>query len=270
MPEQLVPPDDHGAPHQPGLSILAKADRVLRALEQNGELTVAELAEVCDEPTSSLYRLLATLTTIGWVNLGTSRGSYRLGLSFVRMASEVDLRLDIRRVCAPSLERLNELSGETTYLIVRSESQAVCIERLEGTSVRSLAMRLGGSLPLNRGGGSLVLMAFSSSEVRHRLQAELRMTASETARMADRVTRIRENGVAWSEEDVTPGIAACAGAVFNFEGDVAAAISVSGSAERLLSQREQIETAVREAAAQASWAMGWDRAWPPELAVLNE
>lgn len=264
MHERLKPDSGLSGPgEQPGLSIFVKANRVIEVLADRGELSVTDLAQACEEPASSLYRLLASLTDLEWVDKGSRRGTYRLGVSFVRFAADVDWHLDIRRVVAPALSELHERTGETSYLIVRSASQGVCIDRLEGVSVRSLAMKLGGSLPLTRGGGPTVLLSYLSEDERQAVLDQLAVDEEERQQVRRRSVVVMEAGVAWSTEDVTPGVAACAAGIFDFEGNIVGALSVSGAAELLLSEADRIESCVRECAARATWAMGWDQEWPP-------
>jgi len=61
-----------------GLEILGKANAVVAALEARAALTAAQIAETVGEPVSSTYRLLQTLTAIGWVETGRGRGLFRL------------------------------------------------------------------------------------------------------------------------------------------------------------------------------------------------
>ncbi|WP_080796820.1 IclR family transcriptional regulator [Corynebacterium pacaense] len=263
MPDFLSPPRAVGSPDSgAGLSIFIKADQALEAMGERGEPTVAEIAECIGEPKSSVYRLLGSLTSLGWVEKSHIRGRYRLGVTFIRLASAVMWHLDIRSVVAPALAGLHEATGETTFLCVRSGGNAVCIDRMEGTAVRSLVLRLGDSLPLGRGGAPLVLLAYAPDTERAELVGRLGGDADEKRRLLDRIDEVRMTGTAWSDEDVTPGIAACAGAVFDHRGDIMAAISVSGRRELLRERAEEVRASVRSGAATASWALGWGGDWP--------
>ena len=71
----------------------------------------------------------------------------------MRLGAAVIERLDERQAALPVMERIHEATGETVFLLVRRGDDAVCIERLEGLRVQSLALRLGGSLPLHVGAG---------------------------------------------------------------------------------------------------------------------
>src|SRR5262249_61379656 len=82
------------------------------------------------------------------VEAGSRSGTYRLGWRLLRLGSAVIERLDERQAALPVMERIHERTGETVFLLVRRGDEAVCIERLGGLRVQSLALRLRGSLPL--------------------------------------------------------------------------------------------------------------------------
>ena len=68
-------------------------------------------------------------------------------------------RFDERQAALPHMEHLHDMTGETVFLCVRRGLRAVCIERIEGSHVVSLALRLGGSLPLHAGAAPRALLA---------------------------------------------------------------------------------------------------------------
>ena len=143
-----------------GLELISKAGAVLDILEQHKEASAADLAAALGEPLSSVYRLLQSLTTTGWVDRGSRRGAYRLGLSLMTIGGLVEDHLDIREASLPSLRELVDATNVTSFLCVRRGPRAVCLERIEGYAVQSLAMLLGGSLPLYAGAAPRALLAF--------------------------------------------------------------------------------------------------------------
>lgn len=221
-------------PSGPGLDILHKADAVLRALELHPEPSVAELSALIDEPVSSLYRILTNLTSLGWVEPSTARGRYRLGLDVMRFGYAVEDRLSIRAHAIPVLERLHAETGLTVYLCVRRFTRSVCIERIEGRDVRSLATMVGSSTPLYAGATARALLATLPDADREQLiDGEFRLDPNDPPVppreqiRADAVRTLRQ-GYAVSDGDVTPGVAAIGAPVRDHRGDVIAAVSVSG------------------------------------------
>lgn len=245
-----------------GLDLITKVNAVLSILERRGETSAAEIADLTGEPLSSVYRLLQSLVGIGWIDRGWRRGSYRLGLLILTVGSQLEEQLDIRECALPTLRRLNAATSLTTFLCVRRQARAVCVERVEGEAVRSLAMQLGGSLPLFVGGAPRALLAFLPH---HEQEAVLRVDAPQPgdpprpgpSAIAADIARVRGLGYALSDEDVTPGIASLGAPVFNHRGEVVAAISLGGLRAQVLGERQSRHADLIVAgAADASRALG--------------
>ena len=249
-----------------GLELITKAGAVLDILEQSGEATAADLAAALGEPLSSVYRLLQSLTATGWVDRGSRRGGYRLGLSLMTIGGLVEDHLDIREASLPSLHDILNATGVTSFLCVRRGARAVCLERIEGYAVSSLAMLLGGSLPLYAGAAPRALFAFlPEGEQRAILKDNSQQLRDDPPRPDDRdiladVARIRAVGYSVSDADVTPGIAALGAPVFNHRGEVQGALSLSGLRSQVLDPAVVHETIgiLRGAAGKASSALGWE------------
>jgi DNA-binding IclR family transcriptional regulator len=222
-----------------GLELIAKVNAVLTVLERQGETVAADIADKIGEPLSSIYRLLQSLTAIGWVDRGPRRGTYRLGLLLMTIGGQIDESLDIRDCALPSLRSLVDEIGVTSFLCVPRGARAVCVERIEGYAVRSLAMQLGSSLPLYAGAAPRAILAFlPESEQRGVLRQTDRQPGDpprpDADAVRDDVDQVRQQGYSVSDGDVTPGIAALGAPVFNHRGELAGAISISGLRAQVL------------------------------------
>ncbi len=227
---------------------------MIGVLEARGEASAVEIAGGIGEPLSSVYRILQSLTGIGWVDRGRRRGAYRLGLLMLTIGGQLEDKLDIRESALPSLRELLAVTGTTSFLCVRRDTRAVCVERLEGQAVRSLAMQLGSSLPLFAGAAPRAILAFlPPAELRSALKS-VRLPGDpprpEAADIQADIDRVRRDGFAVSDGDVTPGIAALGAPVFNRRDEVEAAISISGLRTQILgpSRERNIELLISSAA----------------------
>lgn len=244
-----------------GLELIGKVDAVISVLEQRGETSAADIAGLTGEPLSSVYRLLQSLTGIGWVDRGWRRGTYRLGLLLLEIGSRLEDQLDIREAALPTLRHLLAEIGVTAFLCVRRDARAVCVERLEGRAVRSLAMQLGSSLPLYAGAAPRALLAFLPAAEQQAVLAVAELAGDpsrpDRAVVEADIDQIRRRGYAVSDGDVTPGIAALGAPVFNHRGELAAAISISGLRAQVLGDHERRNVALILAGArEVSRALG--------------
>jgi DNA-binding IclR family transcriptional regulator len=249
-----------------GLELISKAGAVLDILEQHKEASAADLAAALGEPLSSVYRLLQSLTTTGWVDRGSRRGAYRLGLSLMTIGGLVEDHLDIRDASLPSLRELVDATKATSFLCVRRGPRAVCLERIEGYAVQSLAMLLGGSLPLYAGAAPRALLAFLPAAEQSAILKDTSQQLRDDPPRPDNkdiiadIARIRAAGYSVSDGDVTPGIASLGAPVFNHRGEVQGALSLSGLRGQVLNPAgmDDIIELLRRAAGKASAALGWE------------
>jgi DNA-binding IclR family transcriptional regulator len=245
---------------------LKKAGRLLDLIADERECTAARLAELTGEPRSSVYRLLDGLQELEMVEPGSRRGSFRLGFGLLRLGTAVLSRFDERQAALPAMERLHEFTGQTVYLLVPRELEAVCIEQIEGRDVNTLAMRLGSALPLHVGGAPRALLAFLPEEARRTYVTEAPLRAFTPATITDpralaaSLDETRRLGVSVSDEDVTIGVGSIGAPVLGHDGDVRAAISIGGTRAAVLGDdRDRFAEAVRAAAREASAALGFER-----------
>jgi DNA-binding IclR family transcriptional regulator len=235
---------------------LAKAVFLLEQLAEEREATPRRLAELIDEPRTTTYRLLRSLEALDLVEPGSQPGSYRLGWKLMRLGAAVVERLDERQAALPVMERIHERVGETVFLLVRRGQSAVCIERLEGLRVQSLALRLGGSLPLHVGAGPRALLAWEPES-----EWDAHASAAEISRedLVRELTATRKRGFAISDEDVTPGIASLGAPILDYTGGVRAALSIGGMKSLVLGdEREEFVRLLVDGARDISKTLGYE------------
>jgi DNA-binding IclR family transcriptional regulator len=245
--------------------VLGKAARLLDLLADHGELTVQALADAADEPRSSVYRLLAGLREIELVEPGGRRGTYRLGLKLLRLSGAVTSRFDERSAALPAMERLHEQTEETVFLSVARGREAVCIERIDGRWVQSMALTLGGGLPLHIGAGPRTLLAFAGKAAWMEylaggaLEPRTPRSLTDPDDLISDLEATRRRGYAISDEDVVVGMAALGAPIFDYRGELRAAISFSGPKPSVLGEREKANVrAIRVAARDISRGLGFD------------
>ncbi len=249
----------------PRIKVLAKAARLLEVLAEFPDSTPPSLAQRLGEPRATVYRLVQDLATLGYLEEGARPGTYRLGLELFRLGSLVGLRFDVRERAAPVMNNIHSELEETVYLVVRRHHEAVCIDRIEGLHIRSMALQLGGALPLHLGAGPRVLLAFEPREYWDHYFADVKLephtprTPTTQAGIVALLEEARHLGYAISDEDVTVGITSVGAPIFDHNGRVLAALSVGGMRSAILGYGggERAVQLVSEGAAEISRRMGY-------------
>jgi DNA-binding IclR family transcriptional regulator len=225
-------------------------------------MTATELAEAIGEPRSSVYRQLRDLRAIGWVEEAAVSGQWVVGVELFRLGAAALSRLDLTGVARRPLEELHDATGQTVFLCVARDDRAVCVTRIDGAGVASMELKLGGSLPLDRGAAPLVLLAHQSDGyIQQWLQ---RHDSDDAASLGGRLSEIRTHGYAISDEDVTGGIAAIGAPVRDHAGVVIGSISASGARAQILDPEGSLRTKVVDTAIEISRSLGHSETPPQE------
>jgi DNA-binding IclR family transcriptional regulator len=258
-----------GASTRPLRSVV-KTFAVIDALIERGEASAAELAEIVDEPRSSVYRMLRTLQGLELVEVGTRRGLFRPGVGLVRMGGQLLSRFDERTVAMPALDRLRAETKETVHLVVRRGFQAVFIERLPGERPHILAISLGGTLPLHVGAAPRTLLAYEPRSLWDdyfavtTIEQWTERSPVDEAGVRARLEEILASGVAFSDEDVVIGVATVAAPIFDHRGKIVASLAFNLFPEQLRSERETWAVLARRAGMDASRAFGYSGPAAPQ------
>jgi IclR family transcriptional regulator, acetate operon repressor len=220
---------------------LQSVSRALRALEQiaeAGELGITELGRRLGVHKATASRLVATLAEHGMVERDPVSEKYRLGFGLIRLAGAATAGLDLVRTSRPILEELAEKSRETVNLGVLSGEAVVYIDQVAGTRSIVAVSWVGRRTPVHCASNGKVLLAFMDEPERERLLAgplerATKNTVVDPAKLRAQLAEVRARGYATTMEELEEGLNAVAAPIRRSDGQVVAAISVSGPAFRM-------------------------------------
>ncbi|HYF57250.1 MAG TPA: IclR family transcriptional regulator [Salinarimonas sp.] len=222
---------------QRGLSVL----RALAEVGGNGA-RLKDLAAATGLSTSTLHRLLGVLVEEGLAERCTAR-SYRLSVGFFTLAAGAGNPDGLRELCRPVLLRLSSTLSDTTFLLVRSGYDAVCLDRCEGPfPIRSFTNDVGGRVPLGVGQGPLVLLAHLPPEerdevIRFNVPRLVDLGVYDEVYLRTEIDKVLAQGYASRETGLIPGMTGVAVPVMDRRGSVVAALSIGTLLERLKGDR---------------------------------
>jgi DNA-binding IclR family transcriptional regulator len=149
------------APTPDGVAAVERALAILDAFtEHDHALALADLARRTGYYKSTLLRLAASLEKRGYLVRLEDR-SWRLGPAASRLGAIYQVAYHLGDVVEPVLQKLAAATGETASFNVRDGAVRVCLYRVESTQRLRDHVRQGEVLPLARGAGGKVLLAFS-------------------------------------------------------------------------------------------------------------
>ena len=199
--------------------------------------TLTSLADAAGLPQPTAHRLLKSLIGEGLLERDPAARTYRLGPLLYGFGLAAAPRVDARRLCGPTLDRL-AAAGDTAYLRCRSGHDALCLDRREGIfEVHALPVDAGKRRPLGVGSGALaVLASLPSAEVDAVIEANAgryRRHGLTAERVRFYVGATRARGFAVTSGRIVASYRGVAVAIGNGVGGLPAALSVIAIAERL-------------------------------------
>ncbi len=205
-----------------GIGVLDKAVAVLRATATE-PCGLAELCQRTGLPRATAHRLAVGLEVHRLLYRG-SDGRWRPGPALSELA--VRAGDPLLEAAASILPRLRDVTGESVQLYRRDGMQRVCVAAAEPASGLRDTVPVGARLPMGAGSGAKVLAAWADPVTQRAVLADARFT--ERA-----LLEVRRRGWAQSVAEREPGVASVSAPVRGGDGNVVAAVSVSGPVDRI-------------------------------------
>jgi len=207
----------------------AAVDRALSLLSafQKGDvsLSVTELADRTRLYKSTVLRLLASLAHGGLLQK-TPEGLWALGPEISRLASLYTASFSLEDVVLPVIKALVAKTGESVALHVKQGEQRLCLYRVDSPQLLRDHVRAGDVLPLDRGAGGRVLMAFTGAKGKN-------------------YDKVRKDGYIKSVSDRVPGLVGVSAPVWKGNGELVGALTLTVPESRF---KDQFVDDLRQAA----------------------
>ncbi len=245
-----------------GVQSVDRALGILEVLARTGESGVTEIAAQLGVHKSTAFRLVATLEAHRLVEQTAERGRYRLGVGILRLAGATSARLDLVQEARPLCRQLAADTGETVNLAVLSESSALYLDQVAGSSALQPHNWVGQHVPLHATSNGKVLLSEldegALDDVLGAMPTFTPHTITRRRRMREELQTVRDQGYALAVDELEVGLTAVAAPVRNAHGDVVASMSVSGPTFRLGAERlDPVTALVVAASAEVSHRLGW-------------
>lgn len=208
MPRKAAHPslaDTQAAPG--GTAAVDRALCLLNAFRAGDRvLPLSELAQRTGLYKSTALRLLASLSHAGFVQ--AEAGGYALGPALQRLGALCSADDALAQRVLPALQALVAATRESAAFHVRRGEQRLCLFRVDSPQLLRDHIRAGDLLPLDRGAGGRVLMAFGGAP----------------GRVHD---AIRRDGVVVLSGDRVPDLTGISAPVFGADGVLLGALTLT-------------------------------------------
>jgi DNA-binding IclR family transcriptional regulator len=212
---------------------------------------------------SSVFRILFTLERLGYIEKGNG-GRYSVTSRFGRLGGEPRPAFDLSTLAAPFMAQLVQRFQETINLGILEGGEVLYIHVIECSHPFRLAAHAGMRSPVHSTAlGKCLLCRMPRPQVEsilktHPLEALTPRTIREPSAFYRELEKVRARGYAIDNEEDSRGARCIAAPIFDPEGGVGAAISLSGPATRVRPARDaEIAKALTEACGRISTLLGY-------------
>ena len=210
---------------------------VIRAFDaRHPELTLSEVARICDLTRAAARRFLLTLTDLGYVR--TDGRLFSLTPRVLELGYAFLSSLSLPEVAEPHLERLVAEVHESSSMSVLDGDDIVYVARVPTRRIMTVAINVGTRFPAYATSMGRVLVANLPDEQveaylgRVALEPLTGRTITSADALRSELKRVRERGYAIVDQELEEGLRSMAAPVHDRTGAVVAAVNVSVHASR--------------------------------------
>lgn len=225
-----------------GVQSLERALDILEMLGRSeGELGVTEIGPQVGLANGTVHRLLSTLTLRGYARQNPQTRKYALGPKSLMLSSSARERLG--PLARPYLTELMEVSRESANLAALERNAVVYIEQVPAQRMVRMLTEVGNRVPPHSSGTGKVLLAYQPDEVTDAVIRQSGLprftehTITDEARFREELALTRVRGYAVDSEEMEEDVRCLAAPVYFPDGQILAAMSISGPAGRLSESR---------------------------------
>lgn len=253
----------------PGLGPVKSAARVLDLMEllvgHRDGLTLSEICDLQRWPKSSTLALVRTLRDREFLADGRRERSYRLGPRLVQLGAAYLSSIDLVRDGQEIVREVSRRCDETVHLATLVGRNVIYVAKEEGTGQVRMVSAIGKTVPAHGTGvGKLLLSALSPEEFDRLIPPGLALEKLTETTLADRgallseLAAIRARGYGLDDGESTVGLRCVAAPVYDSDGNMVAAMSVSVPSPRMTDARlNELRELILDGASELSQRLGW-------------
>lgn len=224
--------------------------KALRTLKQftpdRRAMTLTELSRACDITKSSMLRIMESLEAEDFVRYDEETKKYKLGIAIFCLGNTAFDFLDIKKTAGPLLKCAAAESQLLIHLAVLEDSDVVVIDKIWPTNSMDMLVMLsyiGGVVPVHCTGVGKVLAAYAGEQEQRELIAKCdfevytEKTISNKEDLLKELHLVKQKGMAFNDGEHESYLRCITRPVYNGEGKVIAAFSLSGLKDVITNER---------------------------------
>lgn len=215
------------------VKVVAKAFEVLETLNREPRLSLKEITDRVAFPKPTVFRLLYTLETLGYVEQDADSQTYTLSTKFTSFIDGANRGSEIIRIAQPYMEKLRSEFKETVNLCKLVDNVAVYISILESNEPFRISDSVGDHAAFHSTSVGKAILAFLPEKRRRELLRNYlfsrftKKTIRNISELEVELTKVRKQGYALDNEEGHEGVFCIGAPIFDRYKNSFTSISIS-------------------------------------------
>lgn len=246
---------------------MQSVDRVLKIIEAvvNAEdgLGVIEASEFVDLPPSTTHRILTALVKQSYLSQDKVNKKYYPGKMLFAISGKLVRDNSLATLGRPFLVDLSDETGETVHFCILEDYKTYLIDKVRSNKNLTHTSNMGfKDEPYLTSFGKVLLANMSDEQIEKYIETStfIRRTPNtiiDKSELKKELRSIKREGYAVDNEEAEEGLYCIATPVYDSNGSVAAAISISGPTFRVKEDFDKNLECLKKASKNMSAALGW-------------
>ena len=223
--------------------IVQSVDRTLNILEIVSNnvkgIGIKEISEESNLHKSTVHRLLQSLIHREYVEQDEESGKYFITFKLYELGIKKLEDIDLVKIARPYVEELMKEVNEVVHLVVRDRNYIVYVDKVESNNTIRMVSTIGKRSPMYCSSVGKAILAHKSKEEVEKIWNETEIkkytdyTITDYSLFLKELDKIRELGYSEDKEEYEVGVRCVGAPIFNIDGEVEYAISVSAPSSRI-------------------------------------
>lgn len=224
---------------------------LLEALaEEDSRCSLSQLSQRLGMTKASLFRLMATFESHGYVERRNDSGEYKLGLAAFEIGQKLLSRMTLLHKARPVMGQLVRQCNETVYLVVQRDQDALFLEMSDNDQKVKVISLAGRRFPLDSCAAGKIILAYDNKRNKSLINNHLEL--------ANELERCRQQGICIEHNDLGEGTSSFAVPLFSAGNKLVGCLAMIGPSFRMGEERckKQLLPAIKTAGEMISARLG--------------
>jgi IclR family KDG regulon transcriptional repressor len=242
---------------------IVRAVSILECFLESEKLSFKEICRKTKLSNGTVYRILETLIDRNFISRDSKSEKYLIGKGIFVLGNLALKNYEFEKIVHPMLEELVTNTKETANASIFYDNSIIFIDSVDSPYSIKMNVKIGQKTYINSSASGKAILAYINEDKINEVlnYADLPKltvnTITDKELFKKELNKVRGNGYAIDNEEEEAGLMCIAGPVFNYEGKIEGAVSISGLSSRIEQNLNNFISAIKKACSEVSLEMGY-------------